>query len=95
MTQGKQLAREIFSDTLAALDIPRVMELKLALTGSILTLDEATIDLSVFSSTFVIAIGKAAHAMAAGLRSFLPDTYQFRGVVAAPTKPASPIAGLE
>lgn len=95
MTHGKQLAMEIFRDTLAALDIPRVMELKLALTGSILTLDDAAIDLSVFSSVFVVAIGKAAHAMTAGLRSLLPDSRQFRGVVAAPTKPAAPIPGLE
>jgi len=95
MTQGKQIAREIFRDTLAALDIPRVMELKLTLTGSVLTLDDAAIDLSVFTSTFVVAIGKAAHSMAAGLRSFLPDACQFRGVVAAPTKSASPIPGLE
>jgi glycerate 2-kinase len=95
MTLGKQLAREIFCDTLAALDIPRVMELKLALTGSILTLDDAAIDLSVFSSMFVVAIGKAAHAMAAGLRSFLPDSYQFKGVVAAPTKPDASIPGLQ
>jgi hydroxypyruvate reductase len=95
MTHGKQLAREIFHDTLAALDIPRVMEMKLTLTGTVLTLDDAAIDLAVFSSTFVVAIGKAAHAMAAGLRSFLPDSHQFRGVVAAPTKPALPIPGLE
>ena len=95
MTLGKQLAREIFRDTVAALDIPRVMELKLALTGSILTLDDAAIDLSVFSSMFVVAIGKAAHAMAAGLRSFLPDSYQFKGVVAAPTKPDASIPGLQ
>src|ERR1700758_4867889 len=95
MTQGKQIAREIFRDTLAALDIPRVMEQKLALAGSVLKLDDAAIDLSVFTSTFVVAIGKAANAMAAGLRSFLPDACMFRGVVAAPTKPASPIPGLE
>ena len=95
MKHGKQLAREIFRDTLAALDIPRMMELKLTLTGSVLTLDDAEIDLSAFSSTFVVAIGKAAHAIAAGLRSFLPDFYQFKGVVAAPTKPATPVLGLE
>lgn len=95
MTQGKQIAREIFRDTLASLDIPRVMELKLTLTGSVLTLEDAAIDLSLFSSTFVVAIGKAAHAMAAGLRSFLPDSCQFRGVVAAPTKPAAAIPRLE
>lgn len=95
MTHGKQLAREIFGDTLAALDIPRVMELKLTLAGSVLTLEEAAIDLAAFSSTFVVAIGKAAHAMAAGLRSFLPANYQFKGVVAAPTKPEAPVPGLQ
>jgi hydroxypyruvate reductase len=94
MMHGKQLAREMFRGTLAALDIPRVMELKLTLSGSTLILDEASIDLSGCSSIFVVAIGKAAHAMAAGLRSFLPDSYQFRGAVAAPTKPEDPIPGL-
>ncbi len=95
MTQGKQSAREIFADTLAALDIPRVMELKLALTGSVLTMEAAEIDLAAFSSTFVVAVGKAAHAMAFGLRSFLPDNYSFKGVVAAPTKPEAPVPGLQ
>jgi glycerate 2-kinase len=95
MTHGKQLAREIFRNTLAALDIPRMLQLKLTLAGSILTLEDTAIDLSAFSSLFVVAIGKAAHAMAAGLRSFLPDIYQFKGVVAAPTEPEAPIPGLE
>jgi glycerate 2-kinase len=95
MTHGKQLAREIFRDTLAALDIPRAMELKLVLTGSILKLDDAVIDLSAFSSVFVVAIGKAAHPMAAALRSFLPEKYSFQGVVAAPTRPPAPVSGLE
>ncbi|HWY06754.1 MAG TPA: DUF4147 domain-containing protein [Candidatus Acidoferrales bacterium] len=95
MTSGKQFAREIFRDTLSALDIPRVMQLKLTLAGSTLILDDVAIDLSACSSMFVVAIGKAAHAMAAGLRSFLPDSYQFKGVVAAPTKPDAPIPGLE
>jgi len=95
MKHGKQLAREIFLDTLAALDIPGVMEQKLTLAGSILSLEDAAIDLAAFSSVYVVAIGKAAHAMAVGLRSLLPDTYQFKGVVAAPTKPAILIPGLQ
>jgi len=95
MKHGKQLAREIVRDTLAALDIPRMMELKLTLSGSTLILDDAAIDLSAFSSMFVVAIGKAAHAMAAGLRSFLPDFYQFKGVIAAPTKPDAPVPRLQ
>ena len=95
MTHGKQLAREIFGDTLAALDIPRVMELKLTLSGSTLILDDAAIDLSAFTSVIVVAIGKAAHATAAGLRSFLPDSCQFKGIVAAPTRPEAPVPRLE
>jgi glycerate 2-kinase len=95
MKHGKELAREIFRDTLAALDIPRAMELKLTLSGSTLILNDATIDLSAFSSTFLVAIGKAAHAMAAGLWAFLPDSYQFKGVIAAPTKPDAPVPGLQ
>jgi glycerate 2-kinase len=95
MTPGKQIAREIFRDTLAALDIPRIMELKLTLSGSTLILENAAIDLSACSSMFVVAIGKAAHAMAASLRSFLPESYPFRGVVAAPTKPEVPVPGLQ
>lgn len=95
MTHGKQLAREIFGDTLASLDIPRVMELKLTLAGSILTLDDAAIDLSAFSSVYVVAIGKAAHAMVGGLRALLPNSLLFKGVVAAPTNPAAPISGLD
>ncbi len=95
MSSGKQLAREIFRDTLAALDIPRVMALKLTLAGSRLILDDAVIDLSACSSLYVAAIGKAAHAMVDGLRSLLPDSYEFKGVVAAPTKPDKPISGLE
>jgi glycerate 2-kinase len=95
MTHGKQLAREIFRGTLAALDIPRMMELKLTLAGSILALEDAAIDLSVFSCVYVVAIGKAAHAMAAGLRSLLPDSFEFKGVVAAPTNPEAPIPGLQ
>ena len=95
MKPGKQIAREIFRDTLAALDIPRVMSLKLSLAGSALILESAAIDLSASSTVFVVAIGKAAHAMAAGLRSFLPDSYPFRGVVAAPTKPEAPVPGLQ
>ena len=95
MKPGKQIAREIFRDTQAALDIPRVMSLKLSLAGSALILESAAIDLSASSTVFVVAIGKAAHAMAAGLRSFLPDSYPFRGVVAAPTKPEAPVPGLQ
>ncbi len=94
MTPGKQLAREIFRDTLAALDIPWAMEQKLALAGSRLILENGAVELSGGPALFVIAVGKAAHAMASGLRAFLPGSYAFRGVVAAPTKPEALFPGL-
>jgi len=95
MKSGKQVAREIFASTLAALDIPRVMERKLALEGDSLAFDGGAVPLSKDAPLFVVAIGKASHALLAGLRCLLPVDYRFKGVVAAPTKPAAPEAGLE
>lgn len=95
MKTAKQLAMEIFQSTLAALDIPRVMELKLTFTGDTLQLEKGAVVLSKNEPLFVVAIGKASHALAAGLRSLLPGAYQFKGVVAAPTKPDIAIPGLQ
>jgi len=95
MKSGKQLAREIFRNTLAALDIPRVMEMKLTLEGDVLRLETSAVVLPKDTPLFVVAIGKASHALAGGLRSFLPDSYKFKGVVTAPTKPTAPIPGLK
>src|SRR5579863_6144717 len=95
MNSGKQLARQIFRQTLAALDIPGVMQRKLSLDSQTLILENGSVLLPERGPLFVIAIGKAAHAMVAGLRDFLPDRYAFRGVVAAPTEPSQPVAGLQ
>lgn len=95
MKTGKQLATEIFHSTLAALDIPRVFELKLTFTRDTLQLEKGAVVLSRNEPLFVVTIGKASHALSSGLRSLLPDTYQFKGVVAAPTKPDIPIPGLQ
>lgn len=95
MKPGKQVAREIFASTLAALDIPRVMQRKLVLEGDALTVDGGVVRLSKDTPVFVVAIGKASHALAAGLRSLLPEDYKLRGVVAAPTSAAAPIPGLQ
>jgi glycerate 2-kinase len=91
----KQIAREIFRQTLTSIDIPLVMERKLAIGGTRLLLPCATIDFLRVSRFLVIGIGKAAHAMVAGLTSLLPPDLSFTGVVAAPTKPAAPVPGLD
>src|SRR5271169_5004182 len=95
MPPTKQIAREIFRQTLASIDIPTVMERKLTIDGSRLVLPDAAIDLSRFSRVVVIGIGKAAHAMVTGLVSLLSPDTTFAGVVAAPTKPVAPVPGLD
>jgi glycerate 2-kinase len=91
----KQLAREIFHRALASIDIPAVMERKLCLTrDGRLALTDADVEIAHASQIFVVAIGKAAHAMVTGLVSLFPPGV-FRGVVTAPTEPIAPVPGLE
>jgi hydroxypyruvate reductase len=95
MSHTKLIAREIFRQTLSSIDIPSVMERKLAFEGTRLILPDATIDLSRVSGVLVVGIGKAVHAMVTGLASLLPPGIPLKGVVAAPTKPAAPVPGLD
>jgi glycerate 2-kinase len=88
MADLKQLARRIFHETLAAIDIPATMQRKLRREGSRLYGDRAVVDLSAFDAVRTIAIGKAAHAMVEGLASLLPSGLAFDGVVSAPAAPA-------
>ncbi len=94
MTALKQIARSIFHQTLAAIDIAGAMERKLVCKGSVLELGSEHINLASFSRVFIVAIGKAAHAMVAGLLSLLPRSVGVAGVVCAPVALASPVAGL-
>jgi glycerate 2-kinase len=95
MLATKQIARAIFRQTLASIDIPSVMERKVSLEGTRLMLPNASVDLARISRVVVVAIGKAAHAMVNGLVSLLPTGTRINGVVAAPTEPALRVHGLE
>src|SRR5260370_13222508 len=95
MADLKQLARLIFHETLAAIDIPAAMERKLLLEGSLLHCGDPVIDLRSFSKILVVAIGKAAHAMLHGLRALLPQHLGFEGIVSAPTPPDRPLAAAQ
>jgi glycerate 2-kinase len=94
MPRQKQIAREIFRQTLATIDIAAVMERKLELDGTRLVLPSETVDLAHISRVVVVAIGKAAHAMVLGFLRFIPSQTRVEGIVAAPTKIAEPIAGF-
>ena len=95
MLDRKNIAREIFRQTLASIDIPGTMERKLFLEGKLLILPDASVDLSEISEVRVVAIGKAAHSMVAGLPCILPDGLPVSGVVSAPSKPEVARPGLQ
>ena len=91
MADLKHLARQIFHETLAAIDLPAVMRRKLQVEGSLFRYEGLSIDLRAFAKIRVVAIGKGAHAMVDGLTSILPPSVAFSGIVAAPTPPAQPV----
>jgi glycerate 2-kinase len=95
MATGKEIAHRIFQQTLASIDIPRVMERKLLRDGTKLILPDAVIDLSQIGKIYLVAIGKAAHAMVNGLEGLLPQGTCVSGIVVAPVAPERPARGLE
>src|SRR6266852_721117 len=95
MPQLKPLARQIFHETLAAIDIPATMQRKLQRKGAVLMCGDARIDLRDFEKLRVVAIGKAAHAMVEGLALVLAPFVRMEGVVSAPTAPRKPLAGIK
>src|SRR5262249_53082924 len=95
MADLKQLARRIFLETLAAIDVPATMQRKVVREGPLLHCVGKTVDLRAFDHVHVIAIGKAAHGMLQGLASVLPGEIVFDGMVAAPTPPPKPMPGVQ
>jgi len=95
MADLKHLARQIFHETLAAIDIPAAMQRKLQRKATRLVCDGKTFELREFKKMRVVAIGKAAHAMVDGLALVLAPFVRFEGVVSAPTAPQKPVAGLK
>lgn len=90
----KKLARQIFHETLAAIDIPATMQRKMWRKGTVLTCGDTRIDLRDFEKLRVVAIGKAAHAMVEGLALVLAPFVRMEGVVSAPTAARRRLAGM-
>src|SRR5258708_35380740 len=95
MPQLKHLARQIFHETLAAIDLPATMQRKLQRKGTLLVCGETRIDLRNFEKLRVVAIGKAAHGMEEGLAQVLAPFVRLEGVVSAPTAAGKPLAGMK
>jgi glycerate 2-kinase len=90
----KQLAREIFCETLAAIDIPLTVRRKLARTGSRINFDGAAVDLAAYDRIVAIAIGKASVAMGRGLAELLAADFTFEGILVAPHESLAEIQGF-
>jgi glycerate 2-kinase len=86
----KHIAREIFRDALAAVDIPRAMRQKLTRSGPLLTAGETTLDLAAYRSVLAVAIGKASLAMARGLAGLLAPDIPITGILVAPHDSVAP-----
>jgi len=91
----KQLAREVFLRTLGSINIPAVVTQKVELGPGRVVLPGGTVDIPAGARFLIVAIGKAAHAMAAGLVALFPPGTRLRGIISAPTPPAQPLAGFE
>ena len=95
MADLKQLARQIFHETLAAVDIPATMQRKLRRQGTRIVCGETTLDMKDFGKIRVVAMGKAAHAMVDGLARSLAPFVGFEGMVSAPSLPKKAVPGLK
>src|SRR5215475_9628485 len=93
MMDGKQVARRIFHETLASIDIPLAMERRVRCIGTAISVDDWSCDLSNFTDVRVVALGKATHAMLRGFSQLFPEI-RLGGVAAAPTSPENPVPGI-
>ena len=95
MADLKQIARQIFQETISAIDIRGAMQRKLQREGPVLRMDNGTMDLRGFERLMAIAIGKAAHAMVDGLADALGSEFPVEGIAVAPTAPPRALAGMK
>jgi hydroxypyruvate reductase len=63
----RDLARQVFLDTLREISIPRIFGKKVEYSRGVLRVEQDLYDLSSFERVLVIAIGKAAHSMTESL----------------------------
>ncbi len=95
MSDLKETAKQIFRDTLAAIDIPATIQRKLARQGSLIHCAGQTIDLAAFDKILVISVGKAAYATARGLLNALAPDFTATGILSAPARPPAELPGFQ
>ncbi len=91
---GKEIARRIFTETLAAIDIRRTLQTYLSREGSRIRACGQTFDLSTFQKIRVVAFGKASFAMVQGLIDALGLDRTIEGVLSIPSPPPHELPGV-
>jgi glycerate 2-kinase len=81
----KTVARRIFQQTLAAIDIHAATARRLERDGSRIRAGDGRIDLREFREIVVIAFGKASQAMAEGFQAVLGADFPVDGILVGPT----------
>lgn len=94
MTDLKAIARGIFRETLAAIDVADCVKSSVTRTGTLCRVGNCEFDLYDFPRVVVLAIGKAATAMASGLIAALPTDVSPTGLLVVPSKPWNNLPGL-
>jgi len=94
MTDLKAIARGIFRETLAAIDVADCVKSSIVRTGTICRVGDFEFDLRDFSRVHVLAVGKAGAAMASGLISALPPEVSPTGLLVVPAQPRNNLPGL-
>ena len=84
MNDRKKLARQIFRDTLAGIDIPATLEQKLQPSNGMICAGELRVNLREYRDILAISIGKAAVALAQGIDAILAPKFRYRGILAGP-----------
>ncbi len=95
MSDLKAIARGIFRETLAAIDVADSVKSALGRIGTICRVGDFEFDLCDFSRVHVLAIGKAGEAMASGLVAALPSDVSPTGLMVVPSKPWNNLPGIE
>ena len=85
----KEIAQHIFRATLAAIDIPEMMDAKLDPHGSSLCVNGERIELREYREIVPIAYGKAALAMAGGLDRIISPDSRAAGILVSPAAPSA------
>ena len=83
----KTIARQIFHQTLAGIDISETLRRKLARHGSQICCADQQFDLRSFKQIKVIALGKASPAMAEALTNILAPEFSANGILVTSTPP--------